>query len=168
MVLSTAPLPNFIASVIMSEEMKLSGADFNPPPIHLRVKPKPWSISKRIWPGHGCLKTKMFFLKNKSAAIIGSAMAWYGDGRFDNNYGRLHWVVIHPDFRGQGLGRQLIIFTMYQLSCQYSKAYLTTQTTSFQAIKIYLDLGFRPSISNSEDETAWNILRDRLNHPALF
>jgi ribosomal protein S18 acetylase RimI-like enzyme len=114
------------------------------------------------------LEQRCLFLKTNQQQFIGSAIAWYGDGSFDERYGRLHWVVIHPDFRGQGLGRQLIIFTLQQLRQRYSKAYLTTQTTSFQAIKIYLDLGFRPSISTSADETAWKFLKDFLKHPALL
>jgi ribosomal protein S18 acetylase RimI-like enzyme len=114
------------------------------------------------------LEKRCFFLKTDQQQIIGSAMAWYGDTRFDRSYGRLHWVVIHPDFRRKGLGKHLITFTMHQLSLQYSNAYLTTQTTSFPAINIYLDLGFRPFIAQSTDETAWQLLKELLKHPALL
>ena len=112
-------------------------------------------------------KERCFFLSREQRKI-GSAMAWYGDGNFDSSYGRLHWVVIDPFFRGNGLGKQLIVFSIQQLRKWYSKAYLTTQTTSFPAINIYLDLGFRPTIENSHDRTAWQLLKDLLKHPALF
>lgn len=113
------------------------------------------------------LKERCFFL-TKDQQKMGSAMAWYGSGKFDRTYGRLHWVVIHPDFRGMGLGTQLIVFTIQQLRKWHSKGYLSTQTTSYPAINIYLNLGFRPIIENSHDEIAWRLLKDLLKHPALF
>ena len=113
------------------------------------------------------LQKRCFFLKTNRQQIIGSAMAWFGDGRFDDNYGRLHWVVIQPDLRGKGLGKQMINFAMHQLSLRYAKAYLTSQTTSFQAIHYYLDIGFRPLISQSDDVDAWRLLKEHLKHPAL-
>ena len=113
------------------------------------------------------LKERCLFLSTDQQKNIGSAMAWYGDGRFASDYGRLHWVVIDPDFRSMGLGKQLIIFTVQQLRKRYSKAYLTTQTTSYPAINIYLSLGFRPWINNSQDKIAWQLMRDLLKHPAL-
>jgi ribosomal protein S18 acetylase RimI-like enzyme len=113
------------------------------------------------------LTKKCYFLKTDDQQFIGTAMAWHADPRFDDGFGRLHWVVIHPDYRGKGLGRQLIRYTMQQLSQQYAKAYLTTQTISYPAINIYLDLGFRPWISNDQDKIAWRLLKELLKHPAL-
>jgi ribosomal protein S18 acetylase RimI-like enzyme len=114
------------------------------------------------------LGKRCIFLHANNQEFIGSAMAWYGDGKFNGDYGRLHWVVIHPDFRGQGLGRQLILLTMQELSKRYPKAYLTSQTTSYPAINIYLDLGFRPWIETNQDKIAWGLLKDLLKHPALY
>lgn len=114
------------------------------------------------------LKKRCFFLETAQHKCIGSSMAWYGDGRFDKSYGRLHWVVIDPDFQGQGLGKQLISFSLKQLSKRYEKAYLTTQTTSYKAINIYLDFGFKPYIDNSESKRAWKLLADILDHNSLL
>ena len=113
------------------------------------------------------LTNRCFFLETKDQKAIGTAMAWLGDGRFSQEYGRLHWVVIHPDFRGKGLGKYLIKYTLYQIAQIYPKAYLTTQTTSYPAINIYLDFGFRPLIEGAESDRAWKLLKDVLHHPAL-
>ncbi len=113
------------------------------------------------------LAERCFFLKSDQGRYVGSAMAWYGGSPFDASYGRLHWVVIHPDYRGLGLGKALIGFTLYQLSRSYSKAYLTTQTTSLRAIYIYLELGFRPWVNSSRHERAWRLIQDQIRHPSL-
>jgi hypothetical protein len=57
---------------------------------------------------------------------------------------------------------------MEELCKRYPKAYLTSQTTSYPAINIYLDLGFRPWIETNQDKIAWGLLKDLLKHPALF
>lgn len=113
------------------------------------------------------LMNRCFFLVSDFNRGIGTAMAWLGDGRFSQEYGRLHWVAIHPDFRGQGLGKYLIKYTLHQMARTYSKAYLTSQTISYPAINIYLDFGFKPYIDSRESQRAWILLKNKLRHPAL-
>ncbi|MCB0668455.1 MAG: GNAT family N-acetyltransferase [Saprospiraceae bacterium] len=113
------------------------------------------------------LAERCFFLINQQNDPVGSAMAWFDDGRYDPDYGRLHWVVIDPGYRGKGLGKVLIHYTLIQLSHFYSKAFLTTQTTSYPAINIYLDFGFIPQIKTHDDQKAWKLLQEVLNHPSL-
>ncbi len=113
------------------------------------------------------LRQRCFFLHTSEQRYIGSAMAWCPDEPFDEEYGRLHWVVIDPAYRGLGLGKHLVIFTLQKLAQHYTKAYLTSQTSSHIAIKIYLDLGFRPVIDSEQDIQAWESLRGTLQHPML-
>ena len=113
------------------------------------------------------LTNDCYFLRNNMDEYIGSAMAWYGENPFDESYGRIHWVVVRPDHRGVGLGKQLICFTLEQLKKRYQRAYLTTQTTSFPAISIYLNFGFRPSVKTEQDVRAWTLLREILSNPGL-
>ncbi|MCK5094311.1 MAG: hypothetical protein KAR18_06275 [Spirochaetes bacterium] len=47
------------------------------------------------------------------------------------------------------------------------KAYLTTQTASYRAIKIYLDFGFTPFLDNETSLRAWRALAGYLHHPLL-
>lgn len=108
------------------------------------------------------LTRRCFFLQTEDQSPVGSAMAWYGEGSFGREYGRLHWVVVHPDFRGKGLGQYLIRSTLHRMTALHNKAYLTTQTTSYPAINIYLQLGFRPFLSRQQDQVAWELLRPLL------
>ena len=124
-------------------------------------------FEKEFGGDEAALKSNCFFLKNVQGQYIGSAMAWHSHHPFDQSYGRLHWVVIHPDHRGKGLGKKLVSFTLNKLKSDYSKVYLTTQTTSLRAIYIYLDFGFRPSIKNDQDVRAWTLIGKQLQHPEL-
>ncbi|NND07813.1 MAG: GNAT family N-acetyltransferase [Saprospiraceae bacterium] len=108
------------------------------------------------------LKNRCYFLHSMDQKYIGTAMAWMAEEPFDMQYGRLHWVVIHPRYRGLGLGKVLIRYTMQQLLRYTDKFYLTSQTSSLTAIDIYLDLGFRPLVRNSLDREAWELVKKSL------
>ena len=50
----------------------------------------------------------------------------------------------------------------------YQKAKVPTQTTSWLAVKVYLDLGFRPLAKNLEhSREGWRIVKALTGHPAL-
>jgi len=113
------------------------------------------------------LKERCIFLCHEEAGPIGTAMAWYNLDFNGEEYGRLHWVGIHPDFQGRKLARPLVAKAVERLKEFHDKAYLTTQTTSWKAIKIYLDFGFTPLITTSNCTEAWKLLAEKLNHPLL-
>ena len=111
------------------------------------------------------MKYRCIFLLHKDVPV-GTATAWYG--QFQHNLcGRLHWVAIIPRFQGKNLAKPLVARALSTMAAHHTKAYLTSQTTSFKAVKIYLDFGFRPVKTNEESERAWTILADTLRHPAL-
>ena len=113
------------------------------------------------------LEDRLVFLETVNHECIGTAMGWFDDHFFREGYGRLHWVGIHPTWQGKGLARPLINRAMQIISERHKKAYLTTQTASFKAIKIYLDLGFRPCPETERSRDAWTLMAEKLNHPAL-
>ena len=50
----------------------------------------------------------------------------------------------------------------------YGHAVVPTQTTTWLACKVYLDLGFRPMPGNlKRSGTGWRIIRTLTDHPAL-
>jgi ribosomal protein S18 acetylase RimI-like enzyme len=106
-------------------------------------------------------------LENSEKKCIGTAMAWFDDHFFREGYGRVHWVGIHPDYQGKGLAKPLVCKTMEIISERHSKVYLTTQTESFKAIKIYLDFGFKPFFKEKTCHGAWKLMAEFLHHPAL-
>lgn len=63
--------------------------------------------------------------------------------------GTLHWVAVHPHHQGHGLAKIVAAQAIKQLRNQgwTENIYLSTQTTSARAVKMYLEMGFRPWIS---------------------
>jgi hypothetical protein len=48
--------------------------------------------------------------------------------------------------------------TMQLLSAFHECAYLTAQTISYKAVKIYLDFGFRPYITDESQKKGWSVI----------
>ncbi|MDL2318364.1 GNAT family N-acetyltransferase [Eubacteriales bacterium OttesenSCG-928-A19] len=96
------------------------------------------------------LTRRMVFIQDPDGKAIADAAAWWQD---DETLGRvhlLHWVAVHPDAQGLGLGRTVVckalsLFPTLGLETGGRNAdiWLTTQTWSHVAIGLYLSLGFR-------------------------
>lgn len=107
-------------------------------------------------------------LENKQNEAIGTTTAWYGKPQGKNKtYGRIHWVAIIPDEQGKGLAKPLLSAAMNILAKHHEKAYLTSQTTSYQAINMYLNYGFQPHITKPTCHKAWTLLEEKLNRTIL-
>jgi ribosomal protein S18 acetylase RimI-like enzyme len=113
------------------------------------------------------LNERCIFILNESGLAVGTAMAWFNDSFQGERFGRLHWVGIIPAYQGLKLGKPLVSRAMAVLSARHDRVYLTTQTESIRAIKIYLDFGFRPLIADDAHLEAWKQLARALPHPAL-
>ena len=113
------------------------------------------------------LGQRCFFLLGPASQPVGMTMAWYDADFLGGLWGRLHWVAIVPDWQGMGLAKPLVSRAMEELSTHYDRAYLITQTTSYVAVKVYLDFGFRPCITDEFQRRGWTLLADILKRPAL-
>lgn len=113
------------------------------------------------------LRTRCLVLEADDNQPIGTAMGWYNKDFRDGHYGRLHWVSIIPPYQGKGLARPLVTHTIHLMKPYHIKAYLTTQTTSYKGIKIYLDYGFRPLIQKKDCLEGWRIVEETLNMEIL-
>ncbi|HHX39942.1 MAG TPA: GNAT family N-acetyltransferase [Armatimonadetes bacterium] len=113
------------------------------------------------------MEERCFFLETDAGRVIGTATAWHHPGFHGARYGRLHWVAIHPEFQGRKLAKPLVGAAMRRLAELHRRAYLTTQTTSWKAVKIYLDFGFEPLAETPRWEEAWRLLAEITGHPAL-
>jgi GNAT superfamily N-acetyltransferase len=116
---------------------------------------------------HDELSKRCLFIQNKENIPVGTAMAWFNNSFQGRVYGRLHWVAICREYQGLGLGKPLVNLAMQKLAQYHDKAYLTTQTTSYKAINIYLDFGFKPFITADTQKRGWVLLSILLNHPQL-
>lgn len=125
----------------------------------------------RYFEGHDSeLKHRMFFVADAEGRKVATATAYYdirtGD---DGRTGWLHWVAIRRDAQGQHLSKPLITRVLrYMKELGYRRAVIPTQTTTWLACKIYLDLGFRPIPENAEHSLmGWRIVKTLTGHPAL-
>ena len=116
------------------------------------------------------LPGRMVFVVNEAGEKVATATAFYDVRGIDQSAdGWLHWVAVRREDQGKGLSKPLIshvIQIMKALGQTHCK--VPTQTTTWVAVKVYLDLGFRPiekNLVNSRD--GWRIVKRLTDHPAL-
>lgn len=113
------------------------------------------------------LKDRCFFVVDERGEAVGTAMAWYNASFCGECYGRIHWVGVRAEFQGRKLAKPLLSSALKRLAAEYEKAYLTSQTGSYKAIRMYLDFGFVPWMETPNSKEAWELLRSLTGHPAL-
>jgi len=107
---------------------------------------------------------RCIFIENKNGEAIGTTTAGYGNlSGYGEIAGRIHWVGIIPEYQGKKLSKPLLSAAMHILADHHSKAYLTSQTTSYQAINMYLNYGFEPFNTGPDCYEAWTLLEKTLN-----
>jgi GNAT superfamily N-acetyltransferase len=112
------------------------------------------------------LPDRCFFLIDPHGNAIGTATAWYGTfGR--EVRGRVHWVGIIPSHQGKKLSKPLLRAVMTRLAGDHGNAYLTTQTTSYPAVNLYLSFGFTPYIGTDSATEGWVLLEEVLHRTIL-
>ena len=116
------------------------------------------------------LPERMFFVVNPAGEKVATATAFFDIRREDDGVnGMLHWVAVRRDEQGKGLSKPLILKALHRMvELGYTRAVIPTQTTTWLACKVYLDLGFRPIPRNAErNRMGWRIVRTLTEHPAL-
>ena len=116
------------------------------------------------------LPERMFFVVNPAGEKVATATAFFDIRREDDGVnGMLHWVAVRRDEQGKGLSKPLILKALHRMvELGYTRAVIPTQTTTWLACKVYLDLGFRPIPKNLERNLdGWRIIKRLTNHPAL-
>ncbi|MER2027476.1 MAG: GNAT family N-acetyltransferase, partial [Lachnospiraceae bacterium] len=110
--------------------------------------------SKYFAPYEKELGNRMFFVADSSGRKLATASAYFdiytGD---DGETGWLHWVAVHSDAQGKGLSKPLITHVLAHMKkLGYKRAVIPTQTNTWLACKLYLDLGFVPIKENAEQQ----------------
>jgi GNAT superfamily N-acetyltransferase len=117
------------------------------------------------WHGNylSILKDRMFFLLDPEMNAIGTATAWFIDEYRGKRYGRVGWVAIVPSMQDKGLSRPMMTVLCNRLmELGHKRAYLTTSTTRFPAIRLYWRFGFRPEYNQPGDRDVWRELEWRI------
>jgi GNAT superfamily N-acetyltransferase len=116
----------------------------------------------------GEMADRCLFLESDRDGIVGTTTAWRDPAFRGMDYGRLHWVAVTPAHQGRGLGRLLVVKALVLLRRWHERAYLTTQTTSWIGVHLYLSLGFVPFLTAPEQAEGWALLRREAPHPLLY
>ena len=116
------------------------------------------------------LSDRMFFIETQDGEKIATATAFYDIyGRDTSGDGWLHWVAVKREYQGKGLSKPLIthvLRVMNQLG--HVRAKIPTQTNTWLACKVYMDLGFLPLKANLEHNyEGWKIVKALTGHCAL-
>lgn len=78
------------------------------------------------------------------------------------------WLAIKKEYQGKGLAKPLISRTIKLANELGNKnLFLHTQTHTWLAAKLYLDLGFVPYEVTKDNIIGWQILKTLTNHPTL-
>ncbi len=117
------------------------------------------------------LPNRMFFLETEANRAIGSITAWWDTNwRDTGDWGRIHWVVMHPDYQRLGLTKPMMTHAMRILAKHHTRATLGTSSGRPWAVKVYLDFGFTPDLSelsNPKILAAWQKVQAVIQHPQL-
>ena len=116
------------------------------------------------------LHNRMIFIENAQGEKVATATAYYdANGELPPERGQVHWVAVRRDHQGRGLARPLISQVLKVMKQRgHTQAMLHTQTTTWVAVKLYLNFGFRPIPENAEtNRDGWRIIKALTNHPAL-
>ncbi len=116
------------------------------------------------------LPKRMVFVENAQGIKVATATAYYDiKGRDKSGAGWLHWVAVRREYQGKGLSKPLITYVLSVMrELGYTHAKIPTQTTTWLACKIYLDLGFRPLAQNAvHSKKGWEIIKALTNHTSL-
>lgn len=116
------------------------------------------------------LKTRMVFVLNPAGEKVATATALYDVRGIDKSGDAwLHWVAVRREEQGKGLSKPLISHVIQIMKgLGYTRCKIPTQSTTWLAVKVYLDLGFRPIHKNlMRNRNGWRIIRRLTDHPAL-
>lgn len=100
------------------------------------------------------LSKRQWFVVSPNGLVIATATAWWTQTS-KGTIPIVHALGCRPDFQGKGLGKAVaakMLESFYELE-QDKEVWLDTQTWSYKAIGLYLDLGFIPVKKESYDST---------------
>lgn len=116
------------------------------------------------------LPRRMVFMVNEAGEKVATATAYYDIRGIDQSGdGWLHWVAVRRDEQGKGLSKPLISHVIQVMKdLGYTRAKIPTQSSTWLAVKVYLDMGFRPIEKNYiRNRDGWRIIKRLTDHPAL-
>ena len=126
----------------------------------------PWDGEKLTYNINRVIPDGWFFAEDSDGQIVATAMGLHNYSGLSPFTGDVGWVFCHPDHRGNALGLALCArVTQRFLDAGYAKIQLHTEYYRLPAIKTYLNLGYVPAITSSEEADLWADVCGHLNWP---
>jgi ribosomal protein S18 acetylase RimI-like enzyme len=105
---------------------------------------------------HGILSRRQFYVCTAEGHEVGTATAWFNNDLMAENYGRIHWVAVSPDYQGKGIAKALTSRLCERfIELGHTKALVTTENFRLNAIHIYRKFGFEPVYRTPKEEAFW-------------
>ena len=121
-------------------------------------------------PSENDLPGQMIFVEDTEGKKVAAAAA-FSNIRTGNNEKTtvLFFAAVRKEEQGHGLAKPMILEILHRMkTLGYQRAVIRTQTTSWLACKICLDLGFVPTPQKTErDLMGWRIIKALTGHPKL-
>lgn len=113
----------------------------------------------RTFPGDPAERLRrLVFLTTPAGEPAATVAAWYGEA----GWGRVHWLMVHPAWQRQGLGRALLYWALHRLrELGHKRAFLITEAARWPALRLYLHAGFVPDPQSAAERAAWARLREQ-------
>lgn len=112
------------------------------------------------------MEDRSFLLETDEGEAVGTATAWYRHFAGEER-GRVSWVAIMPEYQGKQLAKPLLSAVMTRLARDHQKAFLTTQTTSYRAVNMYLAYGFVPYFMSESCQEGWSLIEQALERKLI-
>jgi mycothiol synthase len=125
------------------------GGEYTPETMREELVTQPWFSADDL-----------FFAETESE-VVGTACAQHPQE--DAPLGHLHMLAVDQAHRGRGLGRALALAVLGRLSklgCE--AAALKTDDFRLPAVRLYLALGFAPTITHESHPARWRDVYERL------
>lgn len=107
----------------------------------------------------------MWFALAPDGSPAGTVTLWHGT-HLGRDLPRIHWVATHPAHEGKGVAKGLLSFVMERCA---GPLYLTTQTWSWPAVRLYRRMGFVPYLERPASwkgewapDAGWRIIEEKI------
>lgn len=115
----------------------------------------------------GALGWRCYLIVNSRGVAVGTISAWVTHNYHGEVWGQLHWLAVRPAYQRLGLARAASAWCLSQLARWHDRAVLGTQSVRIGAIRLYLEMGFRPDLNHPGARDAWLAIREKAGHPGL-
>jgi len=129
-----------------------------------------WTVekfTKSMLEDYGFRPGRIFFICYGDEPVA-TASAWRVRSISDD-MGYVHWVAVKPAHRGKGLGKAITVAVLRKFREEgCGEAVLQTDDFRLPALKVYLDLNFRPLIVHENQRERWRKILRNLGLPELI